>query len=473
MDDRQRLQRMRTCGSASVAGERPQASRPASHEQPPGGQGPTESAADPPHTERPASARAKTVAYVCAVAVALSCFVVGDLAFSFLAGVAVERADLDRDIVESVGSYVVLGSIGIGAVIGMRAAALTGCSSWVIVAVGTFLGLLVLLFAAGLLWVAFDEPYLSRAPSFAVLAGTIAWLLVRDRQPTSRVTVAAAIGVGALSMLVLLSIDGRSTDWLLVAIPAAVVTVLLIAWGIARQRSLPTRRWPVVTVGLAAGLVAGLAILQASWAESRWPHRRGLTDAVAASAGAVLVVVGIWAAFEPPFGLGPMVESGRIERPASGYALTLPDPWRIEDVSDRHELFGETAPDGTAVDLMAVCGESEAIALVMAVEDDMQLDPGATAAFFRLGFSLDPEYSEVESVVLSLPAGETARLDVVYRDAMAMSVYVFAMGERGYRVVQFAADEPPEDRWLSVAETFERLTVDEDASAGSTTTVRS
>jgi hypothetical protein len=50
-----------------------------------------------------------------------------------------------------------------------------------------------------------------------------------------------------------------------------------------------------------------------------------------------------------------------------------------------------------------------------------------------------------QPVFLDLPAGEAALVDIHYDDA------------NRWFVLQCGTEDPPEDRWLSIAETFEFL----------------
>jgi hypothetical protein len=68
----------------------------------------------------------------------------------------------------------------------------------------------------------------------------------------------------------------------------------------------------------------------------------------------------------------------------------------------------------------------------------------------------DPRLSVVGSVALQLPSGPAGRVDLLFEDWLAISRYHFSDGNAWY-YLQCGAQEPPDDRWLSVAETFEFL----------------
>ena len=46
------------------------------------------------------------------------------------------------------------------------------------------------------------------------------------------------------------------------------------------------------------------------------------------------------------YGIGTQIESGTIARPQQGYTITLPDDWRVEDISGVEGLFGEVVEPG-------------------------------------------------------------------------------------------------------------------------------
>lgn len=101
----------------------------------------------------------------------------------------------------------------------------------------------------------------------------------------------------AASSLALVALTDQDTEWVFAAAYAASVTTAVIAGGLAVQRRYPERRTPVVVVGLFAGVVAGLAMLQAIWAESRWPERRRSSDGLAIGVSVVLVVLATYASY--------------------------------------------------------------------------------------------------------------------------------------------------------------------------------
>ena len=60
---------------------------------------------------------------------------------------------------------------------------------------------------------------------------------------------------------------------------------------------------------------------------------------------------------------------------------------------------------------------------------------------------------------LDFPVGQAARMDVP-DEATHLSVYLLRGGNTFYWI-SCAGDDPPDDRWLSIAETFEFLPAEE------------
>jgi preprotein translocase subunit SecD len=86
------------------------------------------------------------------------------------------------------------------------------------------------------------------------------------------------------------------------------------------QRRYPERRTPVIAVGLIAGVIAGLAMLQAIWSQGRWPDRRVSSDRLAIGVAVLLVVAAAYAASGTAESL-PDAQRFSV-RPPSWYAAT-------------------------------------------------------------------------------------------------------------------------------------------------------
>lgn len=119
-----------------------------------------------------------------------------------------------------------------------------------------------------------------------------------------------------------------ATAWFFAALFAAVITSAMIVGGLDTQRRYPERRTPVIVVGLVAGIVAGLAMLQAIWAESRWPERRRSSDMLAIGVSVALVVATTYIAHGQPLGGGP----AWVVEPAAGVEVNGPQVELARDI---------------------------------------------------------------------------------------------------------------------------------------------
>jgi len=72
----------------------------------------------------------------------------------------------------------------------------------------------------------------------------------------------------------------------------------------------------------------------------------------------------------------------------------------------------------------------------------------------------DPEVVSVDTAFMDLPAGRVARVDTMWEGGWDERDYVFKHGATWF-LLQCGSASAPEDRWLSIAETFEFLPVGE------------
>ena len=68
----------------------------------------------------------------------------------------------------------------------------------------------------------------------------------------------------------------------------------------------------------------------------------------------------------------------------------------------------------------------------------------------------DPTVADFEAAYLDLTAGRTATLDVLHDDGTDSREYLFTDRTTWFRL-SCSSTDPPDDRWLSIAETFEFL----------------
>ncbi len=190
---------------------------------------------------------------------------------------------------------------------------------------------------------------------------------------------------------------------------------------------------------------------------------------------------GVVAQSPAPFGLG-----GRVEESEAGYALTLPDGWAyLRPATEDAEALAafidaELGDPDLAMRLVT-------LATAMLPDDIMLLGmvPGHGNCFVRSapsnGLALDGlvaadlpmplaegDFTRSEPTVtyLTLPAGAAARIDVsedvesAPSEHIGTSEYVMTDGITQWRLT-CSGLERPDDDWLSIAETFELLPVEE------------
>jgi hypothetical protein len=172
---------------------------------------------------------------------------------------------------------------------------------------------------------------------------------------------------------------------------------------------------------------------------------------------------------------------GRIELPAAGYALTVPDDWvaiapSLEDIEVIFDTLSTFDPElattvqdalagGVGFSLLAFgdfdadSGFRENCNVIDGVSDGTSLAAIARSeadAFREMG---DRLASGPEVTMLELPAGEVARIDygLQYPNLeTAHAAYYFTDGAT-LHLLTCTNVERAEDDWLGIAETFERL----------------
>jgi hypothetical protein len=160
---------------------------------------------------------------------------------------------------------------------------------------------------------------------------------------------------------------------------------------------------------------------------------------------------------------GTVIESGRIERPEDGFAITFPDTWTVESFTPEQldAAFAGTMLEGRALlslagvdaDTGEGCGLLDATVFVREVPDWTSVHDAASEGARNL-LSM-PEWVETSGTVVSLPVGQVARIDAV-GDGAYQTQYLFTDGDR-WLFLNCSAAERRDDGWLSIAETFEFL----------------
>ena len=252
-------------------------------------------------------------------------------------------------------------------------------------------------------------------------------------------------------------------DWVVGGLVMALVTAAITWWGLRAQRAKPDRRWPIIVAGLLTGLVAGLAIIQAIWLGDRYPARRRLIDTLTVLVASGLMVAVAYSIYGPPFGIGTQIESGTIVRPQQGYTITLPDDWRVEDISGVEELFGEVLEPGFDPELLAVDDAGESFLMLVTLDLGEAVPPGAVAFGTMAELKADPIMEDPTWEMVELDGRDASRIDLRllgsdgqgWAQPLDMTLYLSTEDQRVYQVLYFYGFDAPDDRWRSIAETLE------------------
>jgi hypothetical protein len=175
---------------------------------------------------------------------------------------------------------------------------------------------------------------------------------------------------------------------------------------------------------------------------------------------------------------------GRLALPESGFALTYPDDWvwvryssedfdtvmaqladltSPEFVAEHEDGFSKVDPDmpllGGGLDQGGGCG------VVVLQPTGLTLDAAAADLIARMEAQPDTFPAGATVTDVALPAGQAKRIDgrQVAEGLHAptdFSLHLATDGSRFY-LIRCAAVDPPDDAWLSVAETFEFLPAEE------------
>ena len=161
----------------------------------------------------------------------------------------------------------------------------------------------------------------------------------------------------------------------------------------------------------------------------------------------------------------PQLVGGRIERPTAGFAVVFPDDWEVTDLPPAFSQGPEVEEGGRGrvrYVLVAVEPDSDASCGVIDVTDVATASPPWTSvddavAARQAALAEEPDAGMPTTTFIELPAGRAGRLDVTLgRDT---SRWYFSEGAAWFSL-SCASSEPPDDRWLSIAETFEFLPVE-------------
>jgi hypothetical protein len=178
----------------------------------------------------------------------------------------------------------------------------------------------------------------------------------------------------------------------------------------------------------------------------------------------------------------------RVEVPEAGIAVTFPDEWQVEvrmdpvDLDHPHGPAELLRPDDRAWDVLRAVAPHGASCQVQLYQTNELMLQDVAAWFQRLG-DVMPDYETAAPRYIQLPAGTAMVSEVIHYDYEespgpepenepvmesprhvedARAIYkqhvAYVLG-RGDAIAMLICDdqEPPSDRWLSIAETFEFL----------------
>jgi hypothetical protein len=156
----------------------------------------------------------------------------------------------------------------------------------------------------------------------------------------------------------------------------------------------------------------------------------------------------------------------RIEVPEARFALGLPDGYWVLTGPAFDSIAGRALAmygDGPAWRLpLVVIGPDATICLVLTadVPDSEPLYSVVAGFLARSGVLSGPQFPGID--VVSLPAGDTiTTLGQSTRSSYLRSEVSYFFRNAEVVVLSCGAESPPDDRWLSTAETFEFLSAEE------------
>lgn len=165
-------------------------------------------------------------------------------------------------------------------------------------------------------------------------------------------------------------------------------------------------------------------------------------------------------------GVGPAIEGGRVERPEAGFVVTFPEAWEVQEFSDETDegVMAEAGGSGRAIGIVGgyrnaseACVVVDATSLVREVRGWRTVEEAAPAvALNMLGTA---EWAEATGTVVMLPGGRVAHIIAMGTDGAYHEGFWFTDGSRWLSLGCQAPAPPSDDRWLSIAESFEFLPV--------------
>jgi hypothetical protein len=196
---------------------------------------------------------------------------------------------------------------------------------------------------------------------------------------------------------------------------------------------------------------------------------------------------------EQETGQEPVVLGGRIEVPAAGYALTVPEDWvalypSAEDAAAITDALRSIDPElattleaaltsGVGFSFLAFGGTDETgfrdnCNVIDYPTEGASLGMAVAADIAAMGDMGEALVGEPVTESIDLPAGESARVEYAleYPGVQAVfSAYYFTDGTV-FHLLTCTGTERPDDSWLSIAESFEFLAAGEPPLPGAVVT---
>jgi hypothetical protein len=166
----------------------------------------------------------------------------------------------------------------------------------------------------------------------------------------------------------------------------------------------------------------------------------------------------------PAPSIAPSDVPGRFVLPEGGYAVTFPEGWEVlvlpVDWSPIPVVRAEEGHDGEVSDAVPFCeikvhgpcDEQPGRACATIIDEEVAEE----VAWWQSGVDIEVP-SAVASEAVALPAGYAVRIDVTYSERDSDRAFYWLTDGHVLVSLLCLATRGPDDRWLSVAETFEFL----------------
>ena len=207
------------------------------------------------------------------------------------------------------------------------------------------------------------------------------------------------------------------------------------------------------------------------------PEQRVPISAIAVVIGTGYIFWAVSSSIGPSLHLGADLGSGRIELPGAGFAVTFPGHWVARETTPETDevVFQDLEQGQRANQTMVLSAEPPTllgpaeICMVVDFTTFAELPPrwtsvdDATAAFFA-GTSEDPtkDRESMRSSFHDLAVGRAGHISGDWVDGGTYDMYFFTDLDAWFFLECQSFGQLPEDRWLSIAETFEFLPAGEE-----------